>query len=373
MSKSARDYYEILGVPKNASEDEIKSAYRKLALKYHPDKNPGNTEAETRFKEAAEAYDVLRDSGKRAQYDRFGHAAFNQGAHQGGFSSAQDIFSAFSDIFGGGIFDNFFGQGGNSRAKQGRHLRADVTLTLDEVLTGVEKDVSVELEDLCRSCEGSGAKSGTKKTTCKTCGGAGQVHVQKGFFAIRTHCPDCRGTGEKIAHPCPACRGSGREHRTRKMSVQVPAGIEDETRLRLPGQGEPGQGGPPGDLYVFVTVKPHEHFEREGRDLFCATTISYPQAVLGDSLHVKTLTGEVECQIPEGSTHGSTVRIRGQGLPGVEGGGRGDLHLVIQIAVPSRVSAREKELLIELAKLQKIDLSSKKRTGLLHKLKNMME
>jgi molecular chaperone DnaJ len=366
---SKRDYYDILGVSREASQDEIKKAYRKLALKYHPDKSEGNEE---KFKEAAEAYDVLSSSEKRQQYDHFGHQAFNGGASGAGFSNVEDIFSAFGDIFGAGIFDAFFG-GGKKRVHQGRHVRADVTITFDEVLNGVKKDITVELDDACSQCHGSGAKSGTAPESCPTCKGQGQVQIQRGFFAMRSPCPKCQGRGQIIANPCPRCRGVGRERANRTLEISIPAGVDSDTRIRIAGQGEPSpDGGPPGDLYCFVHVAPHDFFERNGQDIYCSISISYPQAVLGDILTIKTLTHEEKISIPEGSIHGSTIRLRGHGFPNVNGGGRGDMIVILSIDVPSKVSSEEKELLKQLAKIKNIDLHNTKKKGLFEKIKDLI-
>jgi molecular chaperone DnaJ len=376
---SKRDYYEILGVERSTSKDEIKKAYRKMALKYHPDKNDGDPAAEDKFKEAAEAYDVLGDDNKRQQYDQFGHNAFQGGAAgPQGFGSMDDIFSAFGDIFGsggggsGGIFDSFFGGGRQSRSQAGRNVRADVSITLTEAANGITKELDVEMEETCDDCEGSGAAEGSSPSTCGHCGGSGQMQVARGFFAIRTTCSECRGAGQVITNPCGTCRGRGRKPTRKKYDVAIPPGVDTGMKLRITGAGEPSpDGGPKGDLYCFIEVEPHDFFQRSGDDLICNCNITYPQAVLGDSIKINTLEGETELNIPEGSTHGSSVKLRGKGMPNLEGAGNGDQVVYLSIDVPNRVNKEEKELLKQLAEIQNIKLKSSKK-GLLSKLRDIL-
>lgn len=345
-----RDYYEVLEVERDASADQIKSAYRKIALKNHPDRNPGDHAAETRFKEAADAYAVLSDDEKRARYDRFGHAGVDPQAG-GGFNSAEDIFAQFGDLFGGagGFFEQFFGGGGARRggARRGASLRVDLELTLEEVATGSKKTIEIHRPERCETCDGSGAKPGTSPKTCTTCGGAGQVAVSQGFLQIRQACPTCQGEGAIIEEHCKDCHGRGNIARKVPIDLQVPAGIEEGHVERLRGQGEPGErGGPPGDLVVVIHVRPHEYFTRHGDDLLATTRIRYRQAVLGDSVDVPTITGEtVSLKIPAGTQPGERLRIRGHGLPRIDGYGKGHLYVQVQVDVPKKVDSEQQELL----------------------------
>ncbi|MFQ5505890.1 MAG: molecular chaperone DnaJ [Planctomycetota bacterium] len=348
--KQKRDYYEVLGVDRNASQDEIKSAYRKIALQYHPDRNKNSKEAEEKFKEAAEAYAVLSEADKRKRYDQFGHAGvegampFGRGG-AGGFS-VEDIFSAFGDIFGGGggIFESLFG--GGSRGRRGASLRVDLVLTLEEVASGTEKEIEIAKLAHCNTCAGSGAKPGTQPTVCGTCGGHGEVTHSQGFFAIRRACPACQGQGKVIKEPCPSCRGRGRVQKREQKKIQIPAGIEEGHIERLPGQGEAGEGGaPPGDLVLVIHVKEHEFFERHGADLLCEVMVRYAQATLGDTVQVPTLDKPIEMKVPKGTQHGQILRLRGQGLPRTDGRGKGNLHVRIGVRVPQKLIPRQEELL----------------------------
>ncbi len=362
-----RDYYEVLGIPRDADADAIKKAYRKLALQFHPDRNKAD-DASEKFKEATEAYAILSDSKKRAAYDRFGHAGVQgTGAAAGGihFEDLQDIFSQFADIFGsrggggggGGFFENLFGfggGGGRSRVQRGRSLRAAVEIDLEDVLHGTERLLSIRRNAHCDKCGGTGAAPGSKLETCRVCRGQGVVHQQQGFFAVRTTCPACRGQGRTNSAPCGACRGSGLAPRKFEVRVQIPPGIEEDAQIRMPGQGEPGpQGGPPGDLFVEVHIRPQEHFHREGRDLYREVPVSYSQAVLGDKIRVRSLDGEVRMTIPAGTPTGKLFRVRGQGLPKLHGGARGDLFVRVYLEVPTRISKEEKALIRKLAQLDK--------------------
>lgn len=346
-----RDYYEILGVPRDASEDAIKKAYRKLALDNHPDRNPGNAEAEKRFKDAAEAYAVLSDADKRARYDQFGHAGVS-GPQGGGHAAASDVFEAFSEMFGGGgaggFFEQFFSGGrARGRGRRGSSLKIDLEVELAEVATGVKKTVEIKRPEACETCAGSGAKPGTGKTRCQTCGGRGEVVRNQGFFQLRQTCPTCQGQGETITDPCGKCRGRAFVSKTVPITIAIPAGIEDGHAERIQGQGEPGlQGGPPGDLVVVIHVKDHPVFSRHGDDLLMQTRISFRQAVLGDSVEVPTITGDtVALDIPAGTQPGQKLQLRQHGLPRPDGYGKGNLIVQVQIDVPKQVSAEQQELL----------------------------
>lgn len=381
-----RDFYEILGVERNASADEIKSAYRKIALKNHPDRNKNNPQSEARFKEAAEAYSALADSEKRQRYDQFGHAGLNgaQAFGGGGGFSVDDIFSAFGDIFGGrsgasGIFDQFFGGGSAAgQARRGESLRVDLHLDLEEVLSGVEKTIQVERLARCESCAGSGAKAGTGFSTCSTCNGHGQVQQSQGFFAIRRPCPTCQGEGQVIKNPCVHCHGAGRFRQRHEKTFRIPAGIEEGHVQRLSGQGNAGEReGPNGDLLIVIHVKQHAFFERSGTDLYCKIDIRYPQAVLGGTVRVPTLDSSVEMKIPKGTPQGKILRLRGQGLPLGDGRSRGSLLVEIAIEIPKKLTQKQEELLREFDRIEedrspagKID-PKEKGHGFFDKLKSM--
>ena len=346
-----RDYYEVLGVDKKADDDSIKKAYRKLALDNHPDRNPGNHEAEKRFKDAAEAYAVLSDAQKRQRYDQFGHAGVDGGQGGHGFQSAEDVFAAFGDLFGGGgggFFEQFFGGGGRrGRGRRGASLKADLELTLEEVATGVKKTIELKRPETCANCQGSGAKPGTQKRTCKTCGGHGQVVRQQGFFQLRQTCPTCHGQGSSIDDPCTKCHGRGTVAKDAPITLTIPPGIESGHTERIAGQGEPGDGGgPPGDLVVVLHVKEHDVFTRFGDDLLMQTRITFRQAVMGDEIDIPTITGEsVAMQIPAGTQPGEKLRVRNHGLPRGDGYGRGNLVVQVQVDVPKKVTAEQEELL----------------------------
>jgi molecular chaperone DnaJ len=355
-----RDYYEILGVSRSATEDEIKKSYRKLALQYHPDRNPDNPEAEEKFKEAAEAYEVLHDTEKRGLYDRYGHEGLRNAGFKG-FQGFDDIFSNF-----GGIFDELFGFGGRQRgqrsARAGADLRYDLRITFEEAVFGAEKMLEFEKLESCIQCLGKRTAPGTSPTTCRTCGGVGQVERRQGFFALRTTCPHCRGEGVMITDPCPACRGAGMVQTPKKLSVKIPAGVDDGARLRLTGEGEEGsQGGPPGDLYVMIQVARHEFFERHGNDLHCQIPISFPQAALGAEVEIPSLSGPQTLTIPRGTQTGETLQLRGCGVPDVRGGRRGDQIVHIVVKTPTHLNARQEELLRELATLDGDNTKTKKR------------
>ncbi len=357
-----RDYYEVLGVERGASADEIKRAYRKLALKFHPDQNQDNPDAEKHFKEAAEAYDVLGDADKRQKYDQFGHAAFSQGGMGGGggFTNVEDIFEAFGDIFGGGgggIFGDLFGGGGRRQRRggprAGRDLRIVLDLTLEEIDEGVQKTIAIKRQESCETCKGSGAKPGTSPVSCQTCAGRGQVHRSQGFFTMATTCPQCRGAGKVIESPCLDCRGSGRTGVKSDIEINVPAGVEDGMRIRLSGQGDAGDpGGPRGDLYVIVREREHKVFQRSGPDLITEVPCSFAQLALGDKVEIPTLRGRVDMSIPAGTQTGKVFRLRGQGLPVLERSGRGDQLVRVFVETPKKLTDRQKELLREFAEIE---------------------
>ena len=378
---SKRDYYEILGVSRDAKADEIKRAYRKMAMQYHPDRNPGDKTAEEKFKEAAEAYEVLGDEQKRRRFDQFGHAGVDGMGHAGGgFSSMEDIFSAFGDIFGGGggggsIFDSFFGGGGGGRGRgggrQGASLKISVEISLKEAARGCTKTIDLRRNEPCETCQGSGCKPGTSPTTCPTCGGAGAVRQGQGFFVVQTTCPTCGGSGKVISDPCATCRGSGVKAKKVSLKVPIPAGIEHGTRMRLAGEGEAGRdGGPRGDLYVYISVRPHEIFERHGSNLICKLPISFSQAVLGTEIDVPTLDGRAKLKVPAGSQPGEVLRMRGQGIDD-EYGRRGDQLVVLDVKIPKKVTGRYRELVKELAEHESPQLSEQK--SFIDKLKNFFD
>jgi molecular chaperone DnaJ len=358
MATTQQDYYEILGIGRDASGEQIKSAYRKLALKYHPDRSPENKhEAEERFRQATEAYSVLSDPQKRQIYDRFGHAGLGGRGFETDFNSS--IFADFQDILGDLFgFEDFRGgrrRGRGSRGQRGGDLRYDMTLSFDEAAAGVTSKITVARHEICEHCHGTGAKPGTGATTCQTCRGHGQVTYQQGFFAISRTCPACGGQGQVIRDACAACRGQGRVERERTLEVGIPAGVDSGTRLRMAGQGEPGtNGGPPGDLYIFLEVKEHAFFERRGADLYCTLPISFPQAALGATLKIPNLQGEQELEIPEGTQSGQIFRQKGKGLPNPHGG-RGDLYVNIRVVVPSKVSRDQRRVLEQLGETMKVE------------------
>lgn len=346
-----RDYYEILGVDKGASDAEIKSAYRKAALKHHPDRNPGNKQAEDAFKEASEAYEVLSDAQKRATYDRFGH----QGLHGQGFQGFNDVGDIFSSF--GSIFEEFFGFSGGGggrgggRARRGADLRYDLSINFEDAVFGVEREIEFERAAECQPCQGGGAEPGGKNR-CATCGGVGQVRRSQGFFSIQTTCPACRGVGETITKPCQKCSGKGAVMERKKISVKIPAGVDTGLRLRVSGEGEGGVGGGPrGDLYVVVHVKESREFERDGHDLIGLKRIGIAQAALGCKVKVNTLEGEREIEVPPGTQHGTRLTLPGLGVPHLKGVGRGDLHVQLEVMVPRKLSREQREVLEKYAAL----------------------
>jgi len=353
MSKP--DYYEVLGVNKTATKDEINAAYRREAMKYHPDRNPGDQEAVEKFKMAAEAFEVLHNDEKRTTYDRYGHAGLgNSGGAQ--FHDVNDIFSMFGDIFGDSIFGSFFGgrrRSGESRQRQGADIRCNLTLDLVEVARGVTKTIKFRRHETCTVCQGNGCREGTKPQTCRYCGGSGRIQQSTGIFSIQTTCPQCHGRGQTITDPCRDCGGSGLVARMVSREVKIPAGIDTGTRLRLQGEGERSpDGGPAGDCYVFISVKPHKLFQREGQDLVCRVPIGYAQAALGAELEVPTLDGKEKMKIPAGTQNGDVITLRGKGMPLPRRNMAGDLHIVLFIEVPKKLSTEHRELLRKLAEFE---------------------
>ncbi len=351
---SKRDYYEVLGVPRSAGETDIKSAYRKLALKYHPDRNPGDHAAEEKFKEAAEAYAVLAESEKRAMYDRFGHAGVSSAAGAGGgfdpsvFSGFEDILGGLGDIFG---FGDLFGGRRRGGPQRGADLRYDLEISFEESAAGAETTIQIPRQENCEDCRGSGAAPGSSPTTCPQCRGQGQVRFQQGFFTVARTCPQCRGTGKIVTKPCQSCRGAGRITRERKLTVKIPAGIATGQQLRLQDEGESGTlGGPPGHLYVVVHVREHEFFRRDGNNLYCEVPVNFTTVALGGEIQVPTLDGTESVRVPEGTQTGTTLRLRGHGMPDVAGRGRGDLFATVQINTPKKLSKEQRQLLEQLAK-----------------------
>lgn len=358
------DYYELLGVGRDASEADLKKAYRKLAVKYHPDKNPGDAQAEAKFKEISEAYDVLKDADKRAAYDRYGHAAFKQGgmgnAGGGGMGGmgGHDPFDIFREAFGGGgggggIFEEFFGGGGGRSAGGAQHgadLRYDLEISLEEAAKGTEKEIRYRRPVSCKKCSGSGAEPGSGTKTCPTCGGAGQVTSNRGFISFRQVCPTCQGAGQTIENPCGDCRGEGRVMDSSTVKVRIPAGVATGSKLRSAGKGEAGHmGGQSGDLYIIIHVKEHELFERHENDLFCEVPIKFTLAALGGSISVPTLFGKGSLKIPSGTQTGTTFRLRDQGIPALRGGRKGDLLIRVQVEVPTKLSSEQKAKLEDYA------------------------
>lgn len=355
---SKRDYYEILQVQKTATDTEIKASYRKLAIKYHPDKNPDDQQAEEKFKEAAEAYSVLSDPQKRAAYDRFGHQGVGAGAGGfggAGFSNIEDIFDLFNfgDMFGGGR-----GASSRSAAQRGADLRYDLEITLEEAAAGKEETLKIPRLETCGTCDGTGAEKGTEPETCITCQGSGQTRYQQGFFSVMRTCPNCQGKGQIIKTPCRKCLGAGRIEKEKTLEIKIPAGVETGSRLRVTGEGEAGvQGGGTGDLYVVVHVKEHETFERQGANLYSAAPVTFAQAALGAEIKVKTLDGEESLKIPAGTQTGTVFRVKSQGMPALGGRGRGDLFVAATLITPKTLTKEQRKLLEQLAEIEDADFN----------------
>lgn len=372
-----QDFYDLLGVARDADDKVLKSAYRKLAMKYHPDRNPGDAEAEAQFKEISEAYEVLKDPNKRAAFDRYGHAAFENGggAGPGGFSG--DFSSSMSDIF-----DEFFGMGGGGRGQRGggggrergADLRYNMEISLEDAFSGKSVEIEVPTSVTCEGCSGSGAKPGSSPTTCGTCGGAGRVRASQGFFTLERTCATCQGRGETIADPCGECHGAGRRVQERTLSVNIPAGIEDGTRIRLAGEGEAGvRGGPSGDLYIFLSIKPHAFFQRDGADIFCRVPISMTTAALSGQFDVPTVDGgKTRVNVPEGTQTGKQFRLRSKGMPVMRSSQTGDMYIQVTVETPRNLTKRQRELLQEFE-----DVSSKENnpesTGFFSRMKDFID
>ncbi len=371
------DYYEVLSVSRDASDQELKTSYRKLAMQYHPDRNPGDAGAEEKFKECSEAYQVLSDAEKRAAYDRYGHAAFQGGGgggnpFAGGFSgNAQDLGDIFGDLFG----EMFNMGGGNgrkaSRVQRGRDLRYDLTLEFEQAVFGIEKEITIRRMETCADCKGTGAAKGKSPVTCTQCGGRGQQRFQQGFFSVARTCSVCGGTGTLIVDPCPMCKGETRVQTEHSILVKVPAGVEQDTRIRYQGEGEAGKfAGPAGDLYVVLSVKAHKFFERDGDDLHCVIPISFPQAALGTELEIQTLEGPAAIKVPEGTQSGKEFKLRSKGVPHLNSHGKGDLIVEIRVQTPGKLNKQQKELLRQLSETMIVENTPTSR-GLFDKVKEM--
>jgi len=374
---SKRDYYEVLGVSRTVDEKELKSAFRKLAMKYHPDRNPGDHDAEHRFKEVGEAYEVLRDPQKRAAYDRFGHQAFEAGGFGGrGAGAGAAGFGSFSDIFDD-IFGEFMSGGGPRRSggrERGSDLRYNLEVTLEEAFTGKTVEIEVPTSVACDACSGSGAKPGSSPTTCPTCRGAGRVRATQGFFQIQQTCPTCQGRGAIVTDPCEKCSGSGRLSERRTLSVNIPAGIEDGTRIRLAGEGEAGlRGGPPGDLYIFLSIKPHEFFQRDAADIFCRVPVSFTTAALGGQFEVPTVEGgRTRVRVPEGTQTGKQFRLKGKGMPVLRSRNHGDMYVQIVVETPQNLTRRQREILEEFDRVQSEE-NNPESTGFFARVRDFLE
>ena len=371
---SKADYYEVLGVSREASDQELKSAYRKQALKYHPDRNPGDHTAEEKFKEASEAYQVLSDADKRAAYDRFGHAGLGaQGFGSSPFAGGVDLGDIFGDLFG-----EMFSMGGapggasrGSRTQRGDDLRFDMTIDFENAVFGIEKEVKIRRLETCSVCNGKGSASGRGPSICSHCQGRGQLRYQQGFFSVARTCVACSGTGTVISDPCPACRGEGRKTAEVKLNVKVPPGVEEGTRIRYGGEGDVGRvGGPKGDLYVILSIRPHDYFERHGYDLQCVLPISFPQAAMGDEFEIPGIDGPVNIKIPEGTQSGKELRIRGRGVPYLNERGKGDLIVKVLVQIPRKLNRAQRELVSKLAESMAVD-NKPTSPGLMEKMKDL--
>jgi molecular chaperone DnaJ len=367
---SKRDYYEVLGVTRTAGDQDIKSAYRRLAVRFHPDKNPNDASAEEKFKEAAEAYGVLADAEQRRRYDRFGHAGVSSSAGAWGAPGFGGIEDILGDLFGfGDVFGGARTGSRRSAAQRGADLRYDLEITLEEAAGGMTAQLRIPRLEGCETCKGSGAAEGTQPETCHTCGGTGQVRYQQGFFSVARTCHACRGAGRVIKNPCPDCNGAGRVEREKQMEVKIPAGVETGSRLRVQGEGEGGtQGGGAGDLYVVIHVAEHEQFERQGSNLYEAVPITFAQAALGSEIFVKTLDSEEKLKIPMGTQTGTVFRLKGKGMPALGGRGRGDLYVSVTLVTPTALTREQRRLLEQLAEVENKDLEDK---GLVDKVRDI--
>jgi molecular chaperone DnaJ len=368
------DYYEVLQVERTASDVELKAAYRKLAMQYHPDRNPNNPAAEEKFKACSEAYQVLSDPDKRAAYDRYGHAGVGAGAAGNPFAGGPFAQGDISDIFGD-LFGEMFNMGTRagraSRAARGRDIKFDLRMEFEEAVFGIEREINIRRAEACEDCTGTGSEGGRQPETCQQCGGRGQIRTQQGFFSVARTCPVCSGTGSVVRHPCKTCRGDGRVQREHKILVKVPAGVENETRIRYAGEGDAGKwGGPSGDLYVVLEVRAHKFFERDGDDLHCVMPISFPQAALGTELEIETLHGPETLKVPEGTQSGKEFRLRGKGVPHLNAHGRGDLIVEVRVQTPAKLTKQQKELMRQLGESMKVDNVPQSR-GLFDKVKEM--
>ncbi len=371
MAKQEEDYYEILGVEHTASGEELKKAFRKLAMMHHPDHNPADKQAEQRFKKVAEAYEVLSDADKRAAYDRFGKAGL-QGAHVGDFAGFEDIFHTFGDVFGGDVFEDLF-VGASRHRSRGANHRITMDLTLEEAAQGMERVVDITRNEPCDTCHGGGAAPGTRADTCSYCHGYGQIQHRQGFFTMRETCPNCRGSGRIIRHFCKECKGAGRMPKKVRMTIRIPAGIDDGQRLVLRGEGDPGENGSPrGDLYCDIHIKPHSIFERRGEDIVCEAPLTFAQAALGTEIDVPTLTGKSKLKVPAGTDSGKVFKLAGHGLPNVNGYGHGHEYVVVVVEVPKHLTADQEKLLREFAKTESATVSPR-RQSFLDKIKKAFE
>jgi len=370
---SKRDYYEVLGVTRTSTEVELKAAFRKLAMQHHPDRNPGDKDCEHRFKEINEAYDVLKDGDKRAAYDRFGHAAFEHGGMGGGHGFGADFGSTFADIFEG-IFGMGSARGRSSGRERGSDLRYNMEITLDEAFRGKTAQIRIPTSVVCEACSGSGAKVGTKPKPCSSCGGAGKIRHAQGFFTLERTCPTCHGRGQVIDDPCKVCGGGGRVTRERTLSVNIPAGVEDGTRIRLAGEGEAGlRGGPPGDLYIFLEVASHEFFQRDGADLYCRVPISMASAALGGEFEVPAIDGsKVKFKVPSGTQTGRRFRLAGKGMPVLRAKQTGDMYVQVAVETPQNLTKRQRELLAEFEKLSS-EVTQPESAGFFSRVKELLD
>jgi molecular chaperone DnaJ len=360
MATTKRDYYEVLGLKRDATADDIKRSYRQMALKFHPDKNPGDEEAERRFKEAAEAYEVLSDAEKRQRYDRYGHAGVDGGVHD--FRSAEDIMSAFGEIFGGDLFGGMFGSRRRG-PRPGQDLLMKLEIELQEAARGATKPIDIARQEICDDCSGSGARKGTSPVTCDYCRGQGQVVQSRGFFQVATTCPACGGQGTRVVDPCPKCKGGGKVIKNAHIKVDIPPGVATGMWLQLRNQGEPGDpGAPRGNLRIQIAVRPHRFFERQGNDLVCQVPISFPQAALGAEVEVPTLDGTEKLVIPRGTQTGEVFKLKGRGMPDVNGRGRGDELVEVVVEIPKKLTPRQEELVRELAEIEHHEVSPKRRS-----------